>query len=121
MALTNEGYAVQCAADGAAALAQIEHCSPDLILLDMKMPVMDGWEFAREYRRKSIPRAPIVVITAATDASRRAVEIGADGYLSKPCDLEELFRTVQRFAGRPSPLAGAPPGPPLTIDGAPRQ
>jgi DNA-binding response OmpR family regulator len=61
------------------------------------------------------------VITAATDASRRAVEIGADGYLSKPCDLEELFRTVQRFAGRPSPLAGAPPGPPLTIDGAPRQ
>ena len=51
LALTNAGYAVALAEDGAAALAMVEAVAPDVILLDMRMPVLDGWAFAEAYRR----------------------------------------------------------------------
>jgi len=59
VALTDEGYEVRCAADGAAALALIEEWNPGVILLDMKMPGSDGWTFAAAYRRHPEPRPPI--------------------------------------------------------------
>jgi CheY-like chemotaxis protein len=70
---------------------------PDVILLDMKMPVMDGWELARVYRQSPGRHAPIVVMTAARDAAQRAAEVAADGHLAKPFDLDDLFRVVDQY------------------------
>jgi CheY-like chemotaxis protein len=97
MALDSEGYAVSTATNGAHALEVTGNVRPDLILLDMRMPVMDGWTFARTYRQQAGPHAPIVVITAATDAGERAAEINADGYLGKPFDLDELLGLVSKY------------------------
>ena len=63
------------------------------------MPVMDGWAFARAYREVPGRHAPIVVVTAARLAASRAAEVAADGHLSKPFDLEELFRVVHEHGG----------------------
>jgi two-component system, chemotaxis family, chemotaxis protein CheY len=103
-ALTDEGYAVLTAANGQAALDLLADVSPGLILLDMRMPVMDGWEFARLYRQRPGPHAPLVVMTAARDAIDRASQIEADGLLAKPFDLDDLLAVVARFTGvgRPS-------------------
>jgi len=95
LALTDEGYEVVVASNGSAALLAMETTPFDLILLDMRMPVMDGWEFARAFQARPEPRAPIVVVTAARDAGERAAEIDADGYISKPFSLEELLDAVK--------------------------
>jgi two-component system chemotaxis response regulator CheY len=102
--LQQEGYDTAMAPDGAEALrwlaarAAIGDAPPDLILLDMRMPVMDGWAFATAYRQTPGPHAPIVVMTAAPDAAARAAEIGAAAVLAKPFGLDELFGVVERFA-----------------------
>ncbi len=98
MALTSEGHQVTTAPHGAAALEAIAASPPDVILLDMKMPVMDGWEFARIYRQAPGQHAPIVVVTAAQDAASRAAEVAADGHLPKPFDLADLFRVIDEYA-----------------------
>jgi len=98
MALDSVGYAVSTAINGAQALEVTDQVQPDLILLDMRMPVMDGWTFAREYRAASGPHAPIVVLTAARDAADRAAQIDAEGYLGKPFDLDDLLRVVAQHA-----------------------
>ena len=106
LALGDEGYEVLTAMDGAAALEVIERQAPALILLDMKMPVMDGWTFAHAYRRQPEPWAPVLVVTAARDAAQRAAEVGADGYLAKPFELDDLLDLVGRYldAEQLSPL-----------------
>ena len=96
--LTSGGYAVRTAQDGAAALQLASEARPSLILLDMRMPVMDGWEFARAYRQQIRSPAPIIVLTAARDAAARAAEIGADGYLAKPFNVLELLEIVEQHA-----------------------
>ena len=96
LGLRDAGYRVLSAHNGSAALDVLSSDASDLILLDMRMPVMDGWAFARAYRERPLPRAPIVVVSAAVDAARRAAEIGADGYLAKPFDLKELTEAVRR-------------------------
>lgn len=98
--LADEGYAVTEATDGQEALERVEAQRPDVILLDMRMPVMDGWEFARTYRLQPGPHAPIVIVTAALDVAKDAKEIGADGFLAKPFQLDDLLELVQRHAHR---------------------
>jgi CheY-like chemotaxis protein len=100
LVLSSAGYEVLTAADGEAALQEIGKAHPDLVLLDMRMPVMDGWEFARQYRARPEPHAPIVVLTAARDAAQRAAEIHANGYLGKPFNMEELLALVSQHAGQ---------------------
>lgn len=95
--LRDENYPVILASNGQAALEQIRLSLPALILLDMKMPIMDGWAFAQAYRQQSPPHAPVVVMTAASDTKARAAEIGADAYLAKPFDLDDLLAVVRRF------------------------
>ena len=98
LVLSSAGYEVLTASDGAAALQLVGTVHPDLVLLDMRMPVMDGWEFARQYRAGPEPHAPIVVLTAARDAAARAAEIHANGYLGKPFEVSELLTLVSDFA-----------------------
>jgi CheY-like chemotaxis protein len=97
MALSAEGHQVMTAPHGAAALEAIAVSPPDVILLDMKMPVMDGWAFARAYREGPGPHAPIIVVTAAQDAASRADDVAADGHLPKPFDLDDLFRMIEEL------------------------
>lgn len=99
MALADEGYDVLCASDGAAALALLDQHSPSVILLDMRMPVMDGWAFARAYAARPGPHAPILVMTAAVDAARWAREVGASASVPKPFDLNRLIEAVAEHAG----------------------
>jgi CheY-like chemotaxis protein len=94
--LTGEGYHVVSAATGEEALAAVARKQPALILLDMRMPVMDGWAVARALREQGI-QVPIVVMTAAESAKRWADEVGAEGYLAKPFGLDDLLATVERF------------------------
>jgi two-component system chemotaxis response regulator CheY len=91
-----EGYAVETAGNGADALASVARVRPRLVLLDMRMPVMDGWGFSRAIEAQGI-QLPILVITAAQDAGRWAEEIGAEGFLAKPFELMDLLETVERL------------------------
>ncbi len=95
-----EGYEVQTAVHGADALRQVERSRPAAVLLDMRMPVLDGWGFARTLRDRGID-LPIVVMTAAQDARRWASEIGANGYLAKPFDLVDVLSAVEGIIGAP--------------------
>lgn len=90
-----EGYEVDQAIHGADALARLDHHQPDLILLDMRMPVLDGWDFAAELRRRGV-EVPIVVMTAARDANRWASEISAAAALAKPFRFDDLIGAVQQ-------------------------
>jgi len=98
--LTGAGYRVMQAADGVEALEQVAAEMPGLILLDMRMPRMNGWEFAREFRSRYNSGTPIVVVTAAPDADARADEIAADGCLSKPFRMAALLEAVRRHLPR---------------------
>lgn len=100
--LKDEGYEVATAMDGQAALRRIDQDVPALVLLDMRMPIMDGWQFAAEVRRRGLD-LPIVVMTAAQDAQRWAGEIGADGYVSKPFDIDDLLGAVARHRNPSQP------------------
>lgn len=98
--LEEQGHIVRSAANGRAGLDAAHAVRPDVILLDMKMPVMDGWEFARRYRAEVPDASPILVMTAAEDPRKPADDIGAAGWLGKPVELDELFDTVRRVAER---------------------
>jgi len=98
-ALEAAGYAVLEAENGLHALQVISSCQrqPDLILLDLRMPGMDGWAFARAYRGVAVPLAPVVVMTAETGAKAQAEEINATAYLEKPFQIADLYATVEQF------------------------
>ncbi len=96
LVLADAGYGVRVAGDGRAALRCVEEAMPGVILLDMRMPVMNGWEFAREFRARYGRACPVVVVTAAENARLRAEEIGADGWLAKPFDLDAVLEMVER-------------------------
>ena len=99
--LTSMGFEVTTAANGQEALRVMEGHDLDLVLLDMKMPVMNGWEFCRALEGRH-RRPPIVVLTAAPDPAARAAEVCAEGWLSKPFEYADLEATVRRFAARPT-------------------
>jgi len=90
-----EGYRVLSAGNGAEALEQIMLTRPTLVLLDMRMPVMDGWAFAREVQDRAISMK-ICVMTAAQNAKAWADEIHAHGYLAKPFEIPQLLEAVER-------------------------
>jgi len=89
-----EGYRVAEAANGADALTVVETDPPDVIVLDMRMPVMDGWAFAAELRRRDHP-IPLVVMTAARDAARWAGEVAAATFVAKPFGYDDLVAAVE--------------------------
>jgi CheY-like chemotaxis protein len=97
LVLAEAGYAVETAENGQDALEAIARHKPDLILLDMRMPVMDGRAFARELRVRFAERPPIVVITASERAQANAAEVGAVGWLGKPFSVKDVLETVPRY------------------------
>jgi two-component system alkaline phosphatase synthesis response regulator PhoP len=109
--LENEGYRVISADDGAQALRQIEAERPALVILDLMLPEMDGWEVCRQVRASS--NLPIIMLTARSDDVDKVVglELGADDYVTKPFNPRELVarvKAVLRRADAPSaPGAGA--------------
>ncbi len=92
-ALAYEGYDVTQAANGAEALAAIRRAPPDVIVLDLWMPVMDGWQFRREQLR-SHPAVPVVVLSALESSSERLKELRADALVGKPFELDALYGAV---------------------------
>ncbi|MGB7921867.1 MAG: diguanylate cyclase [Pyrinomonadaceae bacterium] len=104
VALQMAGYEVRTANDGEAGLAAVESYQPDLIITDVMMPLMDGYELARRVRANPLTRfIPIIIQTAAkTDGNdaRRGAEVGALGYITDPTDLDLLLaraRTLLDF------------------------
>jgi DNA-binding response OmpR family regulator len=107
--LENAGYAVRTAGDGRAALALARQHEPDMVVLDLGLPGMDGLDFTRELRRTS--NAPIIMLTARSDESDKLVglELGADDYVTKPFSPRELasrIRAVLRRVEKPASAGG---------------
>jgi DNA-binding response OmpR family regulator len=98
--LRSEGYPVVGAKNGVEGLAECDRRAPSLILLDMRMPRMDGWEFAAALRARGIA-SPVVVMTAADNAKRWADEVGADGYVVKPFEFLDLLASVEKHRRLP--------------------
>jgi putative two-component system response regulator len=96
-ALRPHGYRVQVAHDGPSALAAVHDEPPDIVLLDVMIPIIDGYEVCRRLRRDPATRLlPIVLVTGLTDRAQRieGLKAGADDFLSKPVDLHELMARV---------------------------
>jgi CheY-like chemotaxis protein len=98
-ALRKEGYEVEVVEDGRDALLRLSSWRPDLILLDLTMPVMDGWEFLRLKREDAAGAAVPVVVLSATEESLLAVarDLGAGRCLRKPLRLSEVLEAVREF------------------------
>lgn len=95
-----EGFSVRRARNGQEALDRLEP-APDLILLDLMMPVMDGWEFAQRLRQLELrQRAPVIVLSADRNVGAKARDIGAVGHLAKPFELNELLDMVRGTLAR---------------------
>lgn len=124
--LEKEGYQVQAATNGAEALAQVRQSPPALVVLDLMMPEMDGWEVCRHLRAAG--NLPILMLTARDDDIDKIVglEMGADDYLTKPFNPRELVARVRAILRRSTSAASAVPGKirqlgDLTIDPASRE
>ena len=95
--LESEGFKVQVAENGVVALELLQkHGVPSLILLDMIMPKMNGWEFAKEFTEKYDHLCPIIAMTAAADAQQRAKDIDAVDLIEKPFDFDKLLATIKK-------------------------
>ncbi|MFE9454333.1 response regulator transcription factor [Streptomyces sp. NPDC006739] len=111
-ALSLEGYAVTAVADGVEALAQAHKTPPDILLLDVMMPGIDGLQVCRVLRAEG-DRTPILMLTALVETADRiaGLDAGADDYVVKPFDVEEVFARLRALLRRTSPVtAGAPGG-----------
>ncbi len=105
--LTEQGFRVTTAADGQEAIYEARRAQPDLILLDIMMPRMDGYEFLRQYRKER--HTPVIIITAKEEETDAVLglELGADDYVIKPFRMRELVSRVRAVLRR----GEAPPEP----------
>jgi DNA-binding response OmpR family regulator len=126
--LENEGFRVISAPDGVQALKKIEMERPALVVLDLMLPELDGWEVCRQVRTKS--NTPIIMLTARSDDVDKIVglELGADDYLTKPFNPRELVARVKAVLRRAAAPVEQPGGPealvqagPLAVDPARRE
>jgi len=99
MILATEGYSVLSATNGQEALDAITTVHPGLVLLDLNMPVMSGWELIDQLRNSRIS-IPVVLVTAGQLAREEAARLNVAGHLAKPFDLEDLLAIVDQFVPR---------------------
>jgi two-component system chemotaxis response regulator CheY len=106
--LADEGYDVELASHGREALQRLRERRPDLIVLDLMMPVMDGWRFRAEQRQLAdCSDVPVVVLSAVRDLGEQANRLDAAGAIHKPFELDVALRTIER-ALRGTAANGAP-------------
>ena len=100
MYLEKEGYAVTVAADGGQGLAKFRAIKPDLVLLDVMMPVMNGWEVCKTIRSES--RTPVIMLTAKGELDDKVTgfKAGADDYITKPFEMRELIARIEAVLRR---------------------
>ena len=98
--LEKEGYAVTVASDGGLGLEKFRAISPDLVLLDVMMPVMDGWQVCRAIRTES--QTPVIMLTAKaeTDDKITGLKCGADDYITKPFEMREVLARIEAVLRR---------------------
>lgn len=95
-ALGDEGYEIRGAAHGQEALAVLTDWRPDVILLDLMMPVMDGWTFRTEQQKDPAhAQIPVIVLSATRDLRQHAESLNAAAAFLKPFDLNELLATIE--------------------------
>ncbi len=101
--LTKEGFDVSIAPDGGKGVTEFERFRPDLVLLDLMLPVMDGWEVCREIRSTS--KTPIIMLTAKGETVDKVtgLEMGADDYVVKPFEIKELLARIRAVLRRYGP------------------
>jgi CheY-like chemotaxis protein len=106
LCLSTEGYRVLMAANGEEALEVLKNERPHVILLDLMMPVMDGWQFVAEMDARGQRGAPLLILSADRAVQGHAGNLRASGHLAKPFDLDELLTKVQQLArGFPTDLS----------------
>ena len=107
--LENEGYGVTWASNGLEALAYLRTRTPGLILLDLMMPVMDGWEFRTAQRGDpALARVPVIVLSADHGLERKISDLSVQAWLPKPFALDALLAAVSQHCSRAAPgLAAA--------------
>jgi CheY-like chemotaxis protein len=101
--LQHFGYVVMEALNGEEGIAKARNERPDLILMDISIPVIDGWEATQVLKRDPETRGiPIIALTAHALASDRekAMEVGCDSYLAKPCEPKAVVSEVEKFIGK---------------------
>ena len=105
MYLEKEGYAVTVANDGGQGLAKYRAIKPDLVLLDVMMPVMDGWAVCKAIRAEA--QTPIIMLTAKgeTDDKVAGLKSGADDYVTKPFEMKEVLARIEAVLRRSSGAA----------------
>ncbi|MBQ0026140.1 MAG: response regulator transcription factor [Lachnospiraceae bacterium] len=106
--LTKECFEVKCVADGESALTAFTEYEPDLVLLDLMLPVIDGYQVCREIRKSS--SVPIIMMSAKGEVFDKVLglELGADDYVIKPFDTKELVARVRAVLRRSASSAAAP-------------
>jgi len=100
--LLEDDYTILTASDGAAGIALAEHTRPDLILMDLSLPVIDGWEATRRIKANALLRSiPIIALTAhaMSGDEEKAKAAGCDDYLSKPIDEDLLYAKLRTLLG----------------------
>jgi two-component system response regulator HydG len=108
-AIREEGFEVETAANGYQALSRLEQQLPDLIFLDLMMPLMDGWKFLQVARdRFPAMRAPVVVLSAVHNLTQEAQRLGITRFLPKPFDLLEVTTLAHQLAAAAPPSRRAP-------------
>ena len=99
LCLSSEGYRVLMAANGKEALDILDHEHPSVILLDLMMPVMDGWQFVAELDHRGRRDVPLLILSADRSVQGHAQQLRASGHLAKPFDLDDLLGKVQQLTG----------------------
>ena len=102
LCLSTEGYRVKMAANGKEALEALAAERPAVILLDLMMPVMDGWQFVAEMDKRGQRAAPLLILSADRAVQGHAAKLRADAFLAKPFDLDELLVKVSQLTGGPN-------------------
>ena len=107
MYLEKEGYAVTIAYDGGDGMTKYRAIKPDMVLLDVMMPVMDGWEVCKAIRAES--QTPIIMLTAKSETNDKVngLKVGADDYITKPFEMREVLARIEAVLRR----SGAAPAP----------
>ncbi len=114
--LAKEGYTCCLAHDGEAAVVAFEAEKPDLVLLDVMMPKMDGWETCRRIR--AVGNTPVIMLTAKGETFDKVLglELGADDYVVKPFDAKEVVARIKAVLRRCTPCENAPGGSVISYD-----